>query len=532
MPKKLTLLLISQTQLARAEVVVGKTADVKQVWSRERLAGESLPTLVDAAIRLTNKRPNDIWVLSTDFWSGVVHLASDVTSALDGEELEQAIGLEAETYSGISAFESRLGLKTLPADETGEARWWVTQIAQSDWQEVERTVKQAGGKLAGMGHAALAQYPERLLATDATADRGWRMCQCFGEATIALRGTGPEIKDVIALGDLATQRNRSQLLDWCDETAASGESMVWLLDQPMHEQVDCSNATVLSLSNANATANTDPLTMAPTHPPNMMSGEDALSVWAETMASCLRTDRDGDVTSIPVAMAQKAPMSNQTAILIACGLGLLLACACFGFHLLGSSKLAQLDKQIESLDAEKEKLATGRRAAVRTEQLLKEKRREMDALKSANQKLTNNLEKATRVRHNQQTRWLQLVSALSKSIEGDCWVRGLTTVGQEVKVQGLATSNRDIAVFTSNLERIASPHGWRVHPAKTVRNGSSLIEFEVSLDVTDREPTAADGPVVAGSSGLNSGFESMLTRSNSTTETSSPATNKSESNPK
>ena len=101
-------------------------------------------------------------MFSNEFWTGVVHLASDVAAALDAEELDQAIALEAETYSGISAFESRLGLKALPRDDSGEARWWVTQIPQRDWQEVDQAIQQFHGKLAGIGHAALATFPNEL----------------------------------------------------------------------------------------------------------------------------------------------------------------------------------------------------------------------------------------------------------------------------------------------------------------------------------------------------------------------------------
>ena len=168
MPKKLTLLLITQKQLARVDVLVGKRPRVKEAWTRERMDGESIGTLVDAAIRLGPKKTGEVWVLSTDFWTGVVHLSSDVAAALDGEELDQAIGLEAETYSGISAFESRLGTNRLPKDDTGESRWWVTQIPNSDWQSIGQAIKQFGGKLAGAGHAALSSIPSGLRDASST----------------------------------------------------------------------------------------------------------------------------------------------------------------------------------------------------------------------------------------------------------------------------------------------------------------------------------------------------------------------------
>ena len=55
-----------------------------------------------------------------------------------------------------------------------------------------------------------------------------------------------------------------------------------------------------------------------------------------------------------------------------------------------------------------------------------------------------------------------------------------------VKVQGMAVSNQEVSLFATNLEKYASPHGWRVHPAQTERNEMALIDFEVTLDVSDR----------------------------------------------
>src|SRR6056297_2711756 len=248
MPNSLTFLLMTQTQLARIDVHRGRKTRVKSVSRRARNPGESLATSTDAAIRLGPKKTGDVWVFSTGCWTGVVHLAADVAAALDDEELEQAVALEAETYSGISAFESRLGMKRLPEESSGEARWWVTQIAQSDWHDVDQTVGQFGGRLGGMGHAALPAFPECLLTDPSRVPQSWRLHQCFGEATISLRGNSVEgrsprerpprgrgwrVDDVLALGDLKTQRTRGQLLDWCEETTVAEESLAWITDQPL-----------------------------------------------------------------------------------------------------------------------------------------------------------------------------------------------------------------------------------------------------------------------------------------------------------
>ena len=471
MPKKLTLLLITQQQLARIDVTAGKRSRVNAAWSRERLTGESLATLVDAAIRLGPKKTGDVWVHSTDLWTGVVHLASDIAAALEGDELEQAIGLEAETYSGISAFESRLGICDLPKDDTGEARWWVTQVAHSDWQSIDQVVKQFGGKLAGVAHAALPVFPELDNQANAAPNR-WRLHQCFAEATIALRGVGSEIRDVITLGNLKTQRNQTQLLDWSEESNTDQEALAWITDQPLLDHVDYSAATVLSLAEAG-------------------SGTSALEAWGQSIAnSLIRSARENQSVGIPVALSRKPPMTNRTAMLVACSLGLLMGLACFGLYWVGSTKIADLDTKIEALNAQKKQLTQDNKKVQGNEKSLGDKRRQAEELRKRNRKLERDLDQARRMRQFQQTRWLKLVTALAQSIEGDCWVRGLQTNDDEVTVHGMAVSNRDLALFASNLEKLASPHGWRVHPAKMQRV-ESLIEFEVSLDTSDRQSSAA-----------------------------------------
>ena len=498
MPKKLTLLLISQKQLARIDVVSGKRARVKNHWIRERLSGESLATLADAAIRLGPKKTGDVWVLSTDFWTGVVHLTSDVAAALDGDELEQAIGLEAETYSGISAFESRLGISSLPRDDTGESRWWVTQVSHSDGQSIDQAIKQFGGKFAGAAHAALPSFPVCLSEDKTTAaPHHWRLHHCFADATIAIRGSGSEVRDLITLGDLATQRNQAQLRDWCESAPTDQEAFAWITDQPLLDHVDYASATVLSLvENANPTidSNLPPAGQSSNFnsPNDLLSGASALVAWAETMATELNhAARESASMGLPVALAQKPPMTNRTAMLVACSLGLFMALACFGLYTLGGTKISELDSQIETLTAQKRQLTLDEKKLRDAEKSLEEKRGQIKEMEKTNRKLETDLKLARQMRKFQQTRWLKLVTALAESIEGDCWMRGLQTNDNKVTVQGMAVSNRDLALFASNLERLATPHGWRVHPAQMERLESSLIEFEVSLDASDgRSDTA------------------------------------------
>ena len=475
MSNRLTLLLITQSQLARIDVSGGKSASAKGVWTRDRIPGESIATLTDAAIRLGPKKTGDVWVFSNEVWTGVVHLAGDVAAALDADELDQAIALEAETFSGVSAFDSRLGLKPLPKDISGDARWWVTQIPHSDWQEVDQVVQQFRGKLAGMGHAALAAIPVELGENENVSDRQpWRLNQAFGETTISINGVGNEITEVITFGDLNTQRTQSQLFEWCDETARPEQTLTWVTDQRLPDGLADDTCPQLSLTADQAESQSE------------ITGESAFEHWAETMAACIQRQGKDDAR-LPIAVARKPPMSSNAATLIACALGLLVALGCFALHTVTGRQLTNLDSQIDRFNRTKKALSADSQTLQKLKKELTQKQELLSDVKADNQDLSNKYSEANRIRQFQQTRWVKLVSALAKANEGgSCWVRGLDSQRDRVKVQGVAVSNQEISVFTTNLEKYASPHGWRVHPAQTERNEMALVDFEVTVEISDR----------------------------------------------
>ncbi|MEM6363591.1 MAG: PilN domain-containing protein [Planctomycetota bacterium] len=494
MSQQLTLLLITGSQLARVDLVRGRRKKVKNIWFRERIKGETIATLADAAIRLGPKKTGDVWVLSSDFWTGIVHLAADVSRSLEGAELEQAIALEAETYSGISAFDSRLGTKPMPPAEMGERRWWVTQIAQSDWIDVKDTITQFGGKLAGMGHAALGSLPECSQPTvNDTEQQSWRLIQCFGEMTIGVQGVDSGLLDIITLGNLSTQRNRSQLNEWWSTGEIQDERVVWVTDGPIDNGLITDACTVLSLTGdegVEASGMAGPLSpdpFAPDSPRAMVeASEAAFRIWAETIAASLEIDRLGAVTGLPMAVSEKPPMSNQTAALVACGLGLVVALGCFALHSTASSRLETLTREVETLDAQKKRLANEKKSLADSEKKLAANKATLADLQARTYLLQSNLEEAVLIRQFQHTRWLKLVNAIAQAHHDDLWVRGVASDGDKVTVKGMAVSNQDVTDFTSKLENFASPHGWQVHPAQTQRNEMALVDFEVDLDVSDR----------------------------------------------
>ncbi|MCC6511797.1 MAG: PilN domain-containing protein [Pirellulaceae bacterium] len=179
-----TLLLLTSSRLARLDLAGrGGRLRVEKVWSRPALESNALAPSVALALQLpdgdSTKKPQSlrlglpsqrkIWVLSSDFWTGTVTLPLDVTIMLQRDELDQALKLEAENQSGISAFASNIGHRPIVDTSTNchhDQQWWITQVSHQDLQTIESTIKNCGARLAGLAHPAIAQALSDQFSTD------------------------------------------------------------------------------------------------------------------------------------------------------------------------------------------------------------------------------------------------------------------------------------------------------------------------------------------------------------------------------
>jgi len=474
MSKNLTLILIAPSHLARVDVSVGRKAKVRNTWTRERVPSEPLAGQVDVALRLGPKKAGDVWVLPCEAWTGVVSLERELAGMLEGDELQQSIALETEAFSGISAFDSRLGATKLPPDVSGDPRWWVTQITHSDWQETHRCVNQFGAKWGGMAHPAAA-FPVDT-DTASTDDSSWKMIQAFGETTVAMAGAGQRIVDVMVAGNLATQRTTGQLEQWRSIHAATGnspttDSVVWVSDASVPPRL---------------------VDEADTVKPWFAGAADeqvVLAAWGKAFAEGL-TPAKGDEAHVPAMAADKPPMSNRSATLTSCVMAVASVLACFGLHTLTTRNIDVAVEEAGKLDQQRQKLGEDKKSLAELQKKVTALRTQVDGLRTRNRSLDRDLASATQMRRFQQTRWVQMVSSLAQCTSGDCWVRAIRSDNGSVHVEGVAVENQDVAAFASQLESAAAAHGWRAHPAQTEHNELGLIQFEITMDMTDE--TTAD----------------------------------------
>ena len=162
-----TLILITDNLLARIDVHVRSEVTVDFLETAVRPEHASLKMLLDSALSMGRNRPHRVWLVSNDFWTGSIRIPSDLHELANSDELNQAAILEAETQSGIPAFQSKVAMKRITDDNHGDPQYWVTQIQDDMLVGIEHAFRSAKVTWGGIAHLAL-HCPSHQLA-DATS---------------------------------------------------------------------------------------------------------------------------------------------------------------------------------------------------------------------------------------------------------------------------------------------------------------------------------------------------------------------------
>lgn len=159
-----TLLIHTAKVIARVDLTGPRQLRLRNCWMCPASESLSLPAIAATALKLGPRRAGRVWMFSTDFWTEPVTLPPDLCAMLSGHELLQALALEAEAHSGISAFDSQVAASPIRPSQTGrsqnsmptpgEGAWWVTQIPTADVDQLSQAVRAGGARLAGLAHPA------------------------------------------------------------------------------------------------------------------------------------------------------------------------------------------------------------------------------------------------------------------------------------------------------------------------------------------------------------------------------------------
>ncbi len=174
-----TLLLITRQVLARIDLTGKRRLRVKQIWTHPSCDYDVLTPEINRTLKL-GPRPGRLTVISPDYWTDVLSLPTDVVSIASLSETVQALALEAEVDSGLSAFESRTAAIPLASSNADDSQWCVTQVADAQLRELSQIAKFNKTQLLGAAHPVAAQLAS---IENANAEQAVELLQCWREQT-------------------------------------------------------------------------------------------------------------------------------------------------------------------------------------------------------------------------------------------------------------------------------------------------------------------------------------------------------------
>ncbi|MEM8666808.1 MAG: hypothetical protein AAGG48_04795 [Planctomycetota bacterium] len=457
---KRTILLITESTLGRFDLSGGGTPSVTDSWVRPSFASQSVGTLVDAALRLGKSRNRQVYVLTTRCWTGSVSLLSDVTAQASGDELNQMVALEAEAFSGISAFESAFASQALPPDELGDNRYWLTQIQDQDLRSIQDAVRQAGGKLLGVAHPAVPT-----IDAPSTPTEEWRSFQNWDESTLLIRGCGEAIADFHSMSSgLQSQRTVQEFVTFFKGLDSDTTlQCVGLSELP---------PLIADLPEAKDNRQVD------------TTSESDLKAWA---AAWMRSQNKQSV-GLPLVTIPKRPMSREVGISIAAVLGLVMMGSCFAHYRYLKGNLTEVNASIEQIQDQQNQLNEDQKKLTELEKQQNKIASETAALEKDAQQVRSEVVRAQQIIQRGRLRWPSLVDSLIEVSDDDGWVREIRSTDQAVAIRGLAIEDAAVHRLAARLESTNASDQWKIFPARTsVSDESRLIEFTIDLVAIGRE---------------------------------------------
>jgi hypothetical protein len=463
-----TILLITRDRLIRADLRAGGRAAAMAVQEGTRPMADDFPSLVEAALRLSPRRPGRVWVLSSEFWTQTLGLASESVAGLKGEETDRALAFEAEPFSGLAAMESAVGHVALPG-ASGQRQFWLIQLPSRQLDDVQYAVERSGGSLCGLCHAA--GLPRRLSPAQAdSAD--WQRAELWPGLVLRVRGgrgrqAAVEVRNV----DPKPGRWEADVCRWQSELPP-GRTEILLAARGIR-RADVEPGECLSLDDD-------------------QSMRRFLGAWAEELAS--------GTASVPVIPAVKRPVSAASRLAMAAVAGLCTLLICLGISWAAGRYQQDLATRTAALKAPAERLNQ-----------LKEKAKKLEArrdqLRAACDKLQAELTRCRQVLSSQRLRLALLLDVLARQANDDFAIRKIDGNESEIVLHGVCLRHDLVDSLACSIDAELAPQGWRAqlvdkHSKGLLANGGP---WEFDLRIRDSFTQGSNAARVADSQAAGRG---------------------------
>lgn len=442
-----TLLLVTGRLVGRADFGPAPECIQGGFWQGPAPQGAGLPEAARQALRLGPRSAKDVWLLTDQVWTQRLYFASAVMAGLGGDELRRAMGFEAESFSGIPALQSRLGVHRLGVVEGAEA-FWITQVPSDVAAEAGAAIADAGGaKLRGIVHPGGLSAP--LLSMDKTAP--FSRVEVWGRATLCIERPDHAPAQVRVINiDPAQPQWREAVDGWLARVAAPPTE--WL-----------------------GPAGTDRV-----HPAAPLEGEalaDFLGLWAKELAAA--------APAAPVVLPPPPTVRIGRFVALAAGLLMAVALGCFLDYEIRARQRVAMQNELGSIER------TRRETADLATQIVAA-RKELRQFEAASVTRQAAPAAADDIRLRQE-RWPALLTAIAGSAGGEVAVSRLTgDTGGAVVLDGLSAAAAAGDTFAARLSQELASKGWTVGAAEkqisVEENRPGLWQFHIQVSPQFQRP--------------------------------------------
>ena len=452
--QSLTLVVLLPDRLVRADFASPRAVEPSQFAVRERPEIDDQASLVEIALSLVAKRPGRTYVLSSEAWSHTLAVSSVNLRNTTPEEVRQMLAFDAEPLSNLSAFEASTGFVTL-GDAAGMRSFWATQVNSAVRDQMVDAVSAAGGKFAGVLHAA-------------------GVPQTFNTDAHAAPTEGGRIEFWPGVTARTAFRDGKIIAAKIDDSGVGAD----------HEAAAEAWRKEAGVAAVETLVALGPRLFDFEGSPNL-SDESTLRRWLSAWNRSLRAK----TFEVPVVTAPSRPMTQRQQGMVAAMLGLLAIAACYGHNVWVKSRTESAVAEQAVIEAPGKEVASIKQQASTLEKDLAKIKEEAAKLKIE----VNNAESMFDSHRRRLPELLRRLSADS-SASRDWVLQRISGSGRELTLGGTTMHPEHISQLASELSVDLESLGWGVEPPKQearnlVENGGPWA-FELKL-VDRKQPSAA-----------------------------------------
>jgi hypothetical protein len=411
-----TLILITRLSAYRLRLTATQSAEL--VSRYDRVGDEPIAGCVAAVLRgATAKR---VWVASTELWVGEVAVDRETLALLGNEGIAQTLAIEAEGYSGISAFLSRIAYHRI-AGGSGN-RYAVLQLSEVDFGDIDAVVKASGGKLMGVGSAGITVPPQPSNRPNGGAADEMIVCELDSTTTLlSTRGELTFRDSGVDTSNLADATDHLTFAAWSDADSVVRWAGLWL-SQPIDADRDCL-----------------------------------------------------------IVKQEKKPIASSTWTAIALGVAGLLLVATSMYQWKMNQQLERLNEEITMMRDSKAQLDNLRKSLKADESLLAEEREKLTSERQRVVDASQQVRQISEQLDSRRMRWQGLMNAIASSLDPGCFLQSMKPISDRTQLIGYCVDAQEANRSAESLNRAIEQAGWAIGPAEIEFTDMRLYQFKITV---------------------------------------------------